>query len=340
LPADDAWKAMQPLLKDKSPRVRARALEALGSVNKPEAILVLRKALATDAKGKVSATPLERASAAGSLGTLKAKEAKDDLVKALGDRDPGLSSSAADALGDLGDDSPEVEKALIAAVKNNASPNEPDVAVSGLGALAKLKAQAGVPLAESLGNSAIPVVRDAARSVLVAVLGDTAARARIAALPAPAWKGVSILPYKNIQPTATTADIKTSRGTIEIQLYPVDAPHTVANFVTLARKGYYDHTHFHRIVPNFVIQDGDPTGTGWGGPGYAIRCEYNRRRYDTGAVGMALSGKDTGGSQYFITQSPQPHLDGRYTIFGHVTKGLELLDDFRLDDEIEKVTVR
>src|SRR5262249_32572829 len=130
LPADDAWKAMQPLLKDKSPRVRARALEALGSVNKPEAIEVLRKALAADAKGKASATPLERASAAGSLGTLKAKEAKDDLVRALGERDPGLSSSVADALGDFGDSSPDVVNALIAAIKNNASPNEPDVVVS------------------------------------------------------------------------------------------------------------------------------------------------------------------------------------------------------------------
>src|SRR5262249_54987128 len=220
------------------------------------------------------------------------------------------------------------------------SPNEPDVAVSGLGALAKLKAQAGVPLAESLANSSVPVVRDAARSLLVAVLGDTAARTRVAALPPREGKGVSIVPYKNYEPKETIADIKTVRGTIEIQLLPGDAPHTVANFVTLARKGYYDRTHFHRIVPNFVIQDGDPTGTGWGGPGYAIRCEYNRRRYDTGAVGMALSGKDTGGSQYFITQSPQPHLDGRYTIFGHVTRGLELLDDFRLDDEIQKVTVR
>jgi HEAT repeat protein/cyclophilin family peptidyl-prolyl cis-trans isomerase len=335
-----AWKALQPLFKDKVPRVRANALEALGSVHRPEAIALLRKTLAADAKGKAGATPLERASAATALGTLQAKEAKDDLVRALGDHDPGISSSAADALGDLGDDSPDVVNALIDATRNNASPNEPDVLVSGLGALAKLKAKSAEPLAESLANSSIPVVRDAARGVMVAVLGEADARARIAALPAPAWKGVSIEPYKNIQPVASIADLKTSRGMIEIQLFPVDAPHTVANFVTLARKGYYDHTHFHRIVPNFVIQDGDPTGTGWGGPGYAIRCEYNRLRYDTGAVGMALSGKDTGGSQYFITQSPQHHLDGRYTIFGHVVKGMEILDNFRLDDEIEKVTVR
>ncbi|HKA24223.1 MAG TPA: HEAT repeat domain-containing protein [Candidatus Eisenbacteria bacterium] len=335
LPPDEAWSALQTSLHDKSRRVRSRALEALGAVNKPEAIAALRQTF-----GTAGASPLERASAAGALGTLKATAAKSDLVRALGERDPGLSSSAADALGDLGDGGDDVVAALVTAIRTNASPNEPDVVVSGLAALGKLKAQAGVPVAEGLANSPTPVIRDAARGLLTAVLGDSVARQRIQALPAREWKGVSVAAYKNIQPSATTAEIRTVRGTIEIQLYPADAPHTVANFVTLARKGYFDKTRFHRIVPNFVVQDGDPTGTGWGGPGYAIRCEYNRHRYDIGAVGMALSGKDTGGSQYFITQSPQYHLDGRYTIFGHVTRGLPILDDLRLDDEIEKVTVR
>src|SRR5262249_49301971 len=163
-------------------------------------------------------------------------------------------------------DGPDVVDALLSAIKNNASPTEPDVAVSGLSALATLKAQAAEPLAESLASSPVPAVRDAARGVLVALLGDSAARDRIAALPAPAWKGVSTYPYKNIGPVASFADIKTARGVIEIQLFAADAPLTVANFVTLARKGYYDHTRVHRIVPNYVIQDGDPTGTGWGGP--------------------------------------------------------------------------
>ena len=102
------------------------------------------------------------------------------------------------------------------------------------------------------------------------------------------------------------------------------APQTVRNFVSLARRGWFDGTVVHRVVPDFVIQDGDPTGTGSGGPGYTIRCEYNRLRYDAGRVGMALSGKDTGGSQWFVTLSPQPHLDGRYTIFARVTKGLDV----------------
>src|SRR6185369_1470016 len=117
------------------------------------------------------------------------------------------------------------------------------------------------------------------------------------------------------------------------------APQTVRNFVKLARSGYFDGHPFHRVVPDFVIQDGDPTGTGSGGPGWSIRCEYNHRRYDAGMVGMALSGKDTGGSQYFITLSPQPHLDGRYTIFGRVTRGLELARRIQQGAQVLKVDV-
>ena len=93
----------------------------------------------------------------------------------------------------------------------------------------------------------------------------------------------------------------------------------------------------HRVVPNFVIQDGDPTGTGSGGPGYSIRCEYNQRRYEPGMVGMALSGKDTGGSQWFITHSPQHHLNGRYTIFAHVTRGMEVVQRIVQGDRVIRV---
>lgn len=111
------------------------------------------------------------------------------------------------------------------------------------------------------------------------------------------------------------------RGRIEVELLGRDAPLTVANFLTLVDRRYFDGVRWHRVVPNFVVQDGDPTGTGSGGPGWAIRDEINRRRYDVPMVGMALSGPDTGGSQWFINLSPQPHLDGGYTIFGRVAAG-------------------
>jgi cyclophilin family peptidyl-prolyl cis-trans isomerase/HEAT repeat protein len=136
------------------------------------------------------------------------------------------------------------------------------------------------------------------------------------------------------------ATINTVRGPIRLEFFGVDAPITVSNFLTLARSGYYRNTRFHRVVPNFVAQDGDPRDDGNGGPGYAIRDEMNRRRYERGAVGMALSGPDTGGSQYFITHSPQPHLDGHYTVFGRVVRGYDVLDRIVQGDLITSVDPR
>jgi cyclophilin family peptidyl-prolyl cis-trans isomerase len=133
-------------------------------------------------------------------------------------------------------------------------------------------------------------------------------------------------------------EITTERGSMVLELFAADAPLTVDNFLTLVRAGYYDDIRFHRIVPDFVVQDGDRRGDGNGGPAYYIRDELDRRRYDRGAVGMALAGPDTGGSQYFITLSPQPHLDGGYTVFGHVTSGYNVLDALVQGDRI--ITIR
>jgi peptidyl-prolyl cis-trans isomerase B (cyclophilin B) len=133
--------------------------------------------------------------------------------------------------------------------------------------------------------------------------------------------------------------VNTDRGTIVMELRYDKAPRTVYNFVKLARSGFYDGVVFHRVVPNFVIQAGDPEGTGWGGPGYTIRSQYNDLEYTTGAVGMASSGKDTEGSQWFITHSPQPHLDDRYTIFGYVTSGQDVVDAIRQGNIINSVTI-
>jgi cyclophilin family peptidyl-prolyl cis-trans isomerase/HEAT repeat protein len=139
---------------------------------------------------------------------------------------------------------------------------------------------------------------------------------------------------------APQATIRTAKGDVVLELFGADAPITVWNFSNLARTGYYRGTGFHRVVPNFVAQDGDPRDDGNGGPGYAIRDEINPRRYERGALGMALSGPDTGGSQYFITHSPQPHLDGHYTVFGRVIRGLPALDAIVQGDRILSVEVR
>lgn len=136
------------------------------------------------------------------------------------------------------------------------------------------------------------------------------------------------------------ARIETSRGRMTLVLYAWDAPLTVYNFATLAERHYFDGQRFHRVVPNFVIQAGDPRGDGNGGPDYAIRDEINAHRYGRGALGMALSGPDTGGSQFFITHSPQPHLDGGYTVFGQLLSGYDTLDRVVQGDRIVRVTIR
>ncbi|HEX4459154.1 MAG TPA: peptidylprolyl isomerase, partial [Polyangia bacterium] len=120
---------------------------------------------------------------------------------------------------------------------------------------------------------------------------------------------------------AAIVRLRTTRGIIRVRLWTADAPRTTGNFVTLVRRHFYDGLPFHRVVPDFVSQSGDPRGDGSGGPGYALRCEIGMRRYEAGVIGMALAGRDTGGSQFFFTQSPQPHLDGRYTAFGQVVAG-------------------
>lgn len=136
------------------------------------------------------------------------------------------------------------------------------------------------------------------------------------------------------------ARISTERGVVELELFAEDAPLTVHSFLTLAEQGYFDGQRFHRVVPNFVVQGGDPRGDGSGGPGYAIRDELNRRRYLRGTLGMALSGPDTGGSQFFIAHSPQPHLDGGYTVFGQLIGGADILDRIVQGDRIVRISVR
>jgi cyclophilin family peptidyl-prolyl cis-trans isomerase len=129
----------------------------------------------------------------------------------------------------------------------------------------------------------------------------------------------------------------TNRGEIEVEFFGREAPQTVKNFTQLAGRKFYDGLSFHRVVPDFVVQGGDPRGDGWGGPGYTIPCEINGRPFEAGTLGMALSGQDTGGSQFFITHSPQPHLDGQYTAFGRVVKGQEVVDSLGEGDRILKV---
>ena len=177
-------------------------------------------------------------------------------------------------------------------------------------------------------------IRDALRQLAGRAFADSVEKAH----PAPAAPATYPKSFE-IAPRERRVVVHMRSGDIEMQLLGNEAPQTVRNFVKLIRAGYFDGHPFHRVVPDFVIQDGDPTGTGSGGPGWTIRCEYNHERYDAGMVGMALSGKDTGGSQWFITLAPQPHLDGKYTIFARVTRGLDLARHIQQGAGILKVDV-
>lgn len=138
-----------------------------------------------------------------------------------------------------------------------------------------------------------------------------------------------------------SATFETSQGNIECQLFSHDAPNTVNNFVFLSREGFYDGTQFHRVIPNFMVQGGDPTATGTGGPGYQFADEFdgNSNRHGTGTLSMANAGPGTNGSQFFITHAPQPHLDGKHTVFGKVTSGQEVVNSIKQGDTINKLTI-
>ncbi len=187
-------------------------------------------------------------------------------------------------------------------------------------------------------------VRTAARSALqeAASSDDAWAPAARGLRPRPQDTGRTAQDYARLLRNARAsreAILETAAGTLRIALYGADAPLTVANFARLSGNGFYDDGRWHRVVPDFVVQDGCPRGDGWGGPGYAIRCEYNPLHYEPGTLGMAHAGKDTGGSQFFLALSDQPHLDGRYTIFGRLIDGWDALGAIVQGDPIERVRI-
>jgi len=138
-----------------------------------------------------------------------------------------------------------------------------------------------------------------------------------------------------------TATIETTRGTIVVELAAEHAPKTVNNFVFLAKEGYYDGVSFHRVISNFMVQGGDPTGSGRGGPGYKFEDETrgNPLKHASKVISMANAGPNTNGSQFFITHAPQPHLDGKHTVFGKVTQGADVVDAIKQGDTMTKVTI-
>ncbi|HEY0765999.1 MAG TPA: peptidylprolyl isomerase [Pyrinomonadaceae bacterium] len=263
------------------------------------------------------------------LGTVAQAQLKESDVVVRG--------TAADLLGDL-PPSDEITRALADAWPQAANDSLNDAALSILDSLGKQKTAA-----------ANDVLKQALKS------GDLLIRRRAANLLKANGAGDFSSQVGTVQSRNTDADYKralgrigksvravvtTSKGSFTIDLLPDAAPLTVDNFVQLAQRDYFRNVTIHRVVPNFVIQDGDPRGDGNGGPGYQIRCEINQVLYDRAAVGMALSGKDTGGSQWFVTHSPQPHLDGGYTVFGRVIIGMDVVDQIVRGDVIQSIKIQ
>ena len=309
--------------------VRAAIADALRTVAPDVAIARLRAMLDDQDKRVVP-------SAIDGLARLKAPDLDPVLIAELEAADIGIRAAAARAIGQLKPAGGPA--ALRAAYRAAQGDNTADVREEILTALTAYGAGDAV---ETLKTALAD--KDWAQRLKAAALLktlDPSIETTQAIRPAP---GAPIAPYDApdlVDPKVSPhAFLETAKGTIEIELSVLDAPQTARNFIALARKGYFNGLQFHRVVPNFVIQGGDPRGDGSGGPGHSIRDELNDRPYLRGTVGMALSGPDTGGSQFFITHSPAPHLDAKYTVFGHVVSGMDVVDKIQQLDVIQRVRI-
>jgi len=321
---------------DRDFAVRAALAAALGRGGNEMSVGILHAMLRDDDPRVVSAV-------LGALATARGKDSLDTLRRHLEHPDLGVRVAAAEAVSGL---SPAaMSEPLVAAWRRGLGDGdgELEARIAALLALAAQKddaARAG--LSEAARRDPARAVRARSAALLREAGGEAVDPGPELVFRAPLDYRAAMAPYDpraGLPLYTPRAFLKTRHGTIEIHLDVVEAPLTTAAFLSLARRGFYDGLRFHRVEPGFVVQGGSPRGDGNGGPGYALRCEITRCAYGRGAVGMALSGKDTGGSQFFITLSPQPHLDGGYTLFGQVVAGMELVDRIRPGDVIERVTL-
>ncbi|MBM3460874.1 MAG: hypothetical protein FJX76_02115 [Armatimonadetes bacterium] len=307
-------------------RAAAQALASLGDITLVDALLA-------------DSDPRVRAAAAESLGD--SKGTAERLLRALADPDMVVRATAAEALGKRGDRN--AVPLLIETLQSLSSAQDGEVMMAIVDALGEIRDPRAEDILVRLVADPDVSVGEHSEKALRALgkpyKGPRPMRPRAAPPSDEALKFLLQAPLKAAKGKPTVAVVTTTRGDLRIRLMVDEAPLTAWNFISLARKKYYDGITFHRVVPNFVVQGGDPRGDGWGGPGRTIRCEYNPQRYRRGMVGMALAGKDTGGSQWFVTHSPQPHLNGRFTIFGRLEAGGEVLDALTEGDQIISVKI-
>jgi cyclophilin family peptidyl-prolyl cis-trans isomerase/HEAT repeat protein len=357
--AIDQLPIVQDLITDDWPALRAAAIRAAAAID-PDTFTLILSGLEIDRHW------MGRAALADALGAQPAETALPRLMTLLKDEDKRVVPRVLRSL--VRQKAPEVESILYAHLK------EADYVIRETAAelIGQLKPAGGLAALREAYDAGQPDAAYSARAAAVSAMAaygadgsegvraaladkDWAVRVRAAELltkldpsgdhrsairPVP---GSPIAAYEDPQLIAPATSphvfIDTERGTIEFELAVLDAPQTSRSFIALARKGFFNGLQVHRVVANFVMQDGDPRGDGEGGPGYTIRDEPNERPYLRGTVGMALSWKDTGGSQFFITHSPQPHLDGQYTAFGHVVNGMDVVDRVRVGDTIKSIRI-
>ena len=323
--------------------VRSALAAALGAVGDEMSVGILHGML-RDEDPRVLPAVLE------ALRRARGKDALDTLRRHLEHPDLGVRVAAAEGLAALG--APGVAEPLLAAWRRGLGDGrgELEARIAAVAALAVLLAPPGKEGADEARAALAEVARDdpsrAVRARAAAALREAGAEA-----PAPGPEAVSrpaadyreaMAPYApraGVALYTPRAFLHTRHGAIEIHLDVVETPLTTLSFIDLARAGFYDGLVFHRVEPGFMVQGGCPRGDGNGGPGFVRRSEVTRRPFGRGAVGIALSGKDTDGSQLFVTLSPQPQLDGAFTLFGQVVKGMEVVERIRPGDAIERVEV-
>jgi cyclophilin family peptidyl-prolyl cis-trans isomerase len=313
--------------------------QGLGAVGGERAKRELLDALAGRRFGPLDARAVPEV--LNALAKLKVEGLERILVEQLGARDVAVRATAAGLLAEHAapGGSAALSQSLEAALKASATDTDLDARLALLDAIAKLK----VPRSNELLNIGLESNNYLVWRRAAALLDEGGKSSYLSLVPertVPARRaGFYERAEALMRRPSPIAVLTTEKGDIRLELLAHEAPLTVDSFVSLARKNYFDGVAFHRVVPNFVVQGGDPRGDGNGGPGYQIRCEINMAPYDRGAVGMALSGKDTGGSQFFVTHSPQPHLDGGYTVFARVTAGMDVVDRLARGDRILSVNV-
>jgi peptidylprolyl isomerase len=342
--------------KDLSVREKAKAIEAVSLIPSGRSLSIVVKSLDDDSVRIAMAAwdVLRRLLTPLVLGKMRAgdpdwAEARNTLYRktmaALGRRDMAITYLVAGALADTAyfdvfkasGQSDSLVLALDSAYSHLSAPDDVEAMQSVLAAMGNISDARFIPtLQKALQNPDRTIA-----TVAAAALGRITNQDYSSRIPKATNQLYSDYDWETLESLKPdqVAVLRTSKGTIRLRLLKEDAPFTVLSFVKLVRKKFYNGLIFHRVVPDFVIQGGDPRGDGWGGPRYAIRSEFSLVAFTRGAVGMASSGKDTEGSQFFITQVPVPHLDGRYTVFATVIEGQDVVDKIQVGDTITEIVL-